>query len=343
MPLIIEPIQQEDITELRTYLLKGFHESADSEVFSSDVLLWKYFDPRGEDGFPRGFVARKGGNIVGFIGLCPSVFMLSGSLESIPTVTAIDWLATERGAHVGSTLMEKVFMNTRFQYMIGGTTASKKAFNRLGFKPCLDMPIFGRTLRPLHHFRQPRQSPVGKALLKMIRDYGRKQLRRKPSTVIELRRVHAFGDEVRSITDACRMDAVTVERSPELMNHFLRYPRQTISGWHLMRNGTLVGFALLSVVQRGPRRVGKIVDCFLNCIVPEVWHSAMDALTQELGSQAADSAVSYGTTPWMEIALKLSGYVQQGYTPLVLRDPENLIPTSSRFYLTMMEADHAYF
>ena len=344
MALQIRPIQQDDIPELSQLLIRGFHLPLDAEIFSAETLLWKYFDPCGEEFSPRGFVAHRDGRIVGYVGLSPSAFISAAFPQPIPTTTAFDWLAAESGAHIGSTLMQQQFRYTRLQFLIGGSDAARSAYAKLGYKVYCAIPIFCRILRPTHRFRQPRQSPIWKAVLQASRDYGLGAVHptRSPVVPIDLQRVTAFGPEVGLITATCQMDAIHTKRTPELLNHFLRYPQQTISGWHLLEGGRLRGFAMLSVVQSGPIRIGKITDCLLDCLEPELWHSALYSLTQQLWEQAADVVLCYGTTPWMVPALKHNGFRHQRQSQFAVHDPENLIPNNAAFYLTYIEADGAY-
>ena len=69
------------------------------------------------------------------------------------------------------------------------------------------------------------------------------------------------------------------------LNAMLRFPRQAMTGWHLVdAAGRLRGLAVLNVIpsDQGRTRTGKIVDCLLDDIDVEHWQAAMLALTDEL-------------------------------------------------------------
>ena len=91
----------------------------------------------------------------------------------------------------------------------------------------------------------------------------------------------------------------------------LQFPRQTMTGWHLLdATGRLCGLAMLNVIpnDQGRTRTGKIVDCLLHDIAVDSWHVAILALTNVLARQGADLAQAYASTPWMAEALRKSGY-----------------------------------
>jgi hypothetical protein len=131
-------------------------------------------------------------------------------------------------------------------------------------------------------------------------------------------------------------------RTTEWLNYLLRYPGRNITGWQVLRDGAVRGVALLSLVSGGGWRTGRVVDCLLDSMDRELWPAALYALTGQLADQGADLAVCYGSTPWMKESLRRTGYVARRSTPLTVRDPRGLLPAGASFYLTHLEADHAY-
>lgn len=344
MDIEIQTLSKEKIPELCDFLIAGFHQPPDAEFAAESVLEWKYFDSLGITAQPRSFVGTLNGRIVACIGVCPTWFVIGYPRQLISASHGIDWLATKSEVSAGLMVYQRSEEDSDVQFAIGGTQQAIAIKKKLGYKFPMQAPTFCRILRPTSRLRRPREDALWKAAIKVTRDYSRRLLyfRRSPKTHLELRQVSAFGDEIARITNACKMPDVHTLRTTELLNHYLRYPKKNISGWLLMEDNRMRGFALLSVVQHQGIRMGRIADCFMDCLDHDLWHSAIYSLTNQLNVDKADMVVCYGTTQWMAAALKNGGFYRQKLSPLSLRDPKNLVPSNASFYLTHLEADHAY-
>jgi hypothetical protein len=163
--------------------------------------------------------------------------------------------------------------------------------------------------------------------------------------VILLKRASAFGPEINPIVSKAKEHVILTGRDPARLNAMLGFPRQKMSGWNLIdEKDQLRGFAVLNLVpkDRGKTLTGKIVDCLLDSVEPDLWHGAMAALTQELTHQGADLAQAYGSTSWAADALCRSGYTSRFSVKFHIRDRLGLIPHQEAFYLTPLEGDYAY-
>jgi hypothetical protein len=129
-------------------------------------------------------------------------------------------------------------------------------------------------------------------------------------------------------------------RSPELLNHYLRFPGGSMSGWLFREGGRPIGFGLLNVVPTHSGRLGKIVECFLESPDVVLWHAALGALTRQLYALGADVAECLASTKWVEQACLLAGY-RPKHEPasLLLHDPDRLLPRDVPFHLTSLEGD----
>ena len=344
MDIEIQSLPKEILPELRDFLITGFQQTPDAEFAQESVLAWKYFDSIGVNAHSRSYVGILNGRIVACIGVCPTWFVLGHQRQMLSASHGIDWLATKSGVSAGLMVYQRSEEDSDVQFAIGGTQQAIAIKKKLGYKFPMQVPTFCRILRPIYRLRRPRQDALWKAVLKVARDYSRQLLyfRRSPKNHLKLRQVSAFGDEIARITSACKMPDVHTLRTPELLNHYLRYPKKNISGWLLMEGNQMRGFALLSIVQHQGIRMGRIADCFMDCLDHDLWHSAIYSLTNQLNADKADMVVCYGTTQWMAAALKNGGFYRQKLSPLSLRDPKNLVPNNASFYLTHLEADHAY-
>ena len=337
----IRPTEPDDLPALSRFLTEGFHAPADADFAAVDVLRWKYFDPRGGADGPRSYLALDEGEIIGHVGLCPARFQGPGlPPEGVSTVHMIDWFSARPGSSIGAYLMLRAHRGTETQYGFGGSQAGRSVIDRGGYQLVARVPVYQKVLRPGYRLRAggPRK------LARWLRDLARMVLRRgrRPGRTIELRPVDDFGPEVEPVLDAYRSRAVFTSRDPALLNHVLRYPRPCLSGWRLVDEGRLAGFAVLSLVRQGKTHVGKVVDCVLDDPDPALWHAAIDALTGELRRQGADVALGFGSTPWMARALEAAGYRPLHDLEFRLRDKGGLVPRQAPFHLTPLEADYAY-
>jgi hypothetical protein len=188
---------------------------------------------------------------------------------------------------------------------------------------------------------------AGNRLLRLVRDAADRLARppARPRAVITARRVDRFGPEVAPIVEAAGAHAILTGRDPSRLNAFLRFPRQAVSGWHLLdAAGRLRGLAVLNIIPKdgGRTRMGKVVDCLLDGVDVDAWHAAFVALTRELARQGADIAQAYGSIPWAAEGLRRGGYASRFSVKFHIRDRERLIPNDLVFHLTPLEGDYGY-
>lgn len=345
----IHPLTEPDLKELGEFLVKGFHAPADSAFASEDVLRWKYFQPRGIEAgdAPRGHLARdpQTQRIVGHLGVCRGRFHGPGlPAEGVSTLHMIDWLSSEEGRGSGGWLMRRAHQSSRTQYALGATTAARGVMDRAGYDLVARVPVYHRVLRPFHRLKDPSHVLLGRGA-RVAKDLVR-TFTKAPHAIrsrVEVRRIDTFGDEILPILRIYKERAVFTTREPDLLNHFLRYPRGGLTGWHVWNAGVLQGFAVLSVVPGpGGVKVGKIADCLLDDEDGDDWHAAVGALTGELKSQGADLAVVIAANAWTVHALEASGFTKVHDLEFRLRDRGKIIPPGTAFHLTSLEADYAY-
>jgi hypothetical protein len=333
------------IPQLSDFLAAGFPQQPLEDFASPEILRWKYFDPRETDDGPRSFVALAEGKIVAHAGYCTTSFRRMGqpALE-VPAVSMIDWYSLPSHRPMGALLMLKVFRRAGAQYTLGCSAEAAEVILSSGYSIVATVPHYQRVFNAGHFFRLAARNPHWRNVAIQLRDFWRSIRNRghTPSAAIELQRVDTFGTEVDSLLADGKLDVVFSSRRGSLLNHYLRYPRKTVSGWLVRQAGQPVGVALLNCWEKRGVRVGKILDCFLTVAADETWHAAIFALTEELRRQGSDVVTCYASTPWMSRALSESGFSQSGSTPFYLRDPGNLIPRPAPFHLTHMEADLAF-
>jgi hypothetical protein len=340
----IQSLDPESIPELSRFLAAGFGAAPDAEFAAPEILRWKYFDPRGRGGTTRSFVALVDGQIAGHIGTCPTTFWAidGGERREVTGLHIIDWLGSREHPGVGSSLIRTVHRLAETQFGMGTSEAAKPVIRVLGYEERARVPIYQRVFRP--SFRLRGEGTSARKLLQTGRDLGRWIVRRggRSSHALEARRVGSFGPEIDPIVDGITGPLVLTRRDPELLNHYLRYPRGSTSGWHLLEAGRLRGYGLLNLVRRGRQVIGKVVDVVLADRDPDLWQAALVALACQLESQGADAAQACGTVPWVAQGLCQSGFVRLHDVALTLRDRNALLPRDAPFFLTFLEGDYAY-
>lgn len=340
MPHVIRPATPEDIPALSRFLTSGFGTAPDAPFAAPDVLRWKYFEPGRTCDTPRSWIAcaEDDGSLIGHLGIVPSSFLgarVPGG--EVTTLHMIDWLSTRPGSGVGARLMLRSHQGIATAYALGASTAARAVMGGGGYHLIGTVPVYQRVLRLGTSLRAGRLARWGRDVM-----YSLRYQPQTPKVPLAIRPVAAFGPEVGPVLEAYLRTAVLTDRRPGVLNHLLRYPRKGITGWHLTQDDQVRGFAVLSLVEQGRTRAGRIADCVLNALEPELWHAALYALTGELGRQGADSATAFASTNWSAAALRACGFVTRHALEFRLRDRGQLIPSGLEFHLMSMEADYAY-
>jgi hypothetical protein len=368
----IHPLTETDLPELRQFLIAGFHAESDPDFAALEVLRWKYLEPLEStaatdsehnhhedltlgtdvDGLcnaPLSYIARDDtGPIIGHLGLCRTVFEGARltTQGGVKTIHIIDWLGAPGYRSIGMSLMRHAHQSAPTQFGLGVSEAALLVGERAGYRLRNFVPVYNRPLRSGYWLRTRRLGPLKRGL-KLVPDALRHfaQPDAHARIAINLKQTRTFGIEITPIIEKAKFHVILTRRDAARLNAFLRFPRQAISGWHVVdADGQLRGFALLNLIPKdhGHTRIGKIVDCLLDNIEPDFWHAVVLALTQELMRQGADVAQAYASTPWTASALRQSGYTTRFTVKFHIRDRLGLIPHNDTFHLTPLEGDYAY-
>jgi hypothetical protein len=360
MARYLSPLTLDDLPELSRFLTAGFHMPVDADFAAIDVLRWKYLEP---DTFahtkatssssldaPRSYIARgELGQIIGHVGLCRTAFegqSLALQGGRVPTIHIIDWLGSPTQRAVGISLMRQAHHGCASQFGLGVSQAALIVGERAGYELRSTVPVYTRVLRASYWLRTVGLKPTRRGLRlvhAMILRWT--QAPARCQATLSVKRVSSFGPEIEPIVEQAKTFAILTERSPARLNTMLRFPRQAITGWHLVdHTGRLRGLALLNVIPRdeGGTYVGKIVDCLLDSVDSALWHAATLALNRELKDQGADLALAYASTPWTAQALRQTGFRSRFSVKFHIRDRNALIPPEVTFHLTPLEGDYAY-
>lgn len=343
------PLAEEWVPELGQFLRAGFGSSSGNTDFAApEVVRWKFFDPRRPESGPRCYVARDKERILACIGSCPGeICRAQAAAAALSTLHPTDWLTSDTGKGLGGVLLTKLLKQTRVQHALGCAAPARPVLLKVGFREVRQVPLFHKVrarTRPgvwrALHGRQPWWRGAGLLAVDFTRSVS--ATRRAPVSALRARRVPVFGGEVEEVLRGCVLPITYTTRQPALLNHYLRFPKKSISGWLLEDSGQVRGFGLLSVFEKAQVRIGRIVDCFLATEEAAIWRDALGCLEQELAHGGVDVISCYGSTPWLAGALRANGFFPRGRTAFYLRDPEGLVPADATWHLTHLEADAAY-
>lgn len=379
MARVISPLTLEDLPELSQFLTAGFKAPADADFAAPDVLRWKYLDPinqlphatefasgsqrqdqphelnisvqqNADFTVPCSFIARNNaGQIIGHIGICRTTFegqSLASHGGQVPTIHIIDWIGSPEYRAIGMSLMRKAHEGTSTQFGLGVSQAALVVGERTGYKLRSQVAVYTRVVRTRYWLRAHRLSLLQRGLqLTWNTKHGLTNPQPSRGVRLTLKRVLAFGAEICPIVQQAKAHIVLTKRDPARLNSFLRFPRQTVTGWHIIdQAGHLRGYALLNLIPHETGRIytGKIVDCLLDEVNVILWQEAFLALNHELFCQGADIVQAYASTPWCAEALEQCGFWSRFAVKFHIRDRQGVIPWGTRFYLTPLEGDYAY-
>jgi hypothetical protein len=340
----IEPLQPAQVPALSEFIRTGFCTPGSYCAFAEpEVIRWKYFEERGPWNIPRSFLVSENNRILAHAGLFSTAFESPGS-SPIPAVHIIDWRSSEEAGSLGALLMMRAFSLAPVTYALGCTAAASRVLLRSGFEVLFSAPIFHRVINRLKpsawHELHGTQTLARKGALLGI-DLVQSLRPTRPAGKLQIREVASFGDDVREVLARGTPKVTSTSRSPEVLNHYLRFPLKNFTGY-LFEDDRVRGFAVLTVLQKPALRAGRIVECYLDSDNPSDWTGAIALLEAEMRKRNVDLISMYGTTPWSTQALRSNGFFRRGRTPFYLRDPKKLVPRALPFHLTHLEADLSF-
>ena len=180
----IKPLNPDDIPELSTFLITGFHAESEADFASPDVLRWKYLEdnetasramvanegwtlpnsPQSEYVQPNkhhhiqvhfvsslSFVARsEAGRIIGHVGICRTYFEGKGITTSsgqVATAHIIDWLGSQEHRSIGMSLLRLLHQEGETQFALGATPVAVLIGERTGYEPREVVAVYTYVLR----------------------------------------------------------------------------------------------------------------------------------------------------------------------------------------------------
>jgi hypothetical protein len=246
------------LPELSALLQSAFPLQPPAEFATPDVLAWKYFDPRLKDDGPRSFVALLDGRIVAHVGYSTTTFVRIGepSVE-IRSMSIIDWYSHPLHRPDGGLLMLKASQAADTQYTLGCSPEAAAVLLASGYSLVTSVRQFERVMNASFFYRarrRPRWMHISGPLSSLSNTEFRPV---SAAHTIELHQVQAFGPEIDSVIEGATIPVIFSSRRSTLLNHYLRYPRKTMSGWLVFRDTRLIGTAILNCWERGRTGIGN--------------------------------------------------------------------------------------
>lgn len=334
-----EELQFGDVGELYRYLRGGF--GGDSASIHEDVLAWKYFD-RNDADRPVSYVMRDAsGNICAHVGATYSRFLIPGMSEtSLRAMFPTDWLSTQPGA--GLKLVNVALADTPILYAIGGTSDADRALRAARCKQIGSLSLMrrfpGSRGAIIHAFQSG-----GGAFRKAARA-ARDSAQSLAPLADEMPQLSISRLSMFSETDLVQSasNSIHTRSSVEQLNHMLRHPRGVITGWRISRGGSVIGYAMLSLLP-DPRPVrGKIIECQLTTDNPQVWAALLALLTRQLGAMGAAVITSLVSTQFLREAFDINNYRRCGASNLLVRSSAIQSFLAHPFMLSLREGDISY-
>jgi acyl carrier protein len=341
----IEPVRRSDVPELSELLTAGFHLPPGFDAFSPAVLNWKFFDSDGVERGPASYVVRADGRIAGHLGLQRRTFVSPAMPDlAVPTAHVIDWLS-DKGRAAGASLMLKAFDDTETIYGIGGTADARHAMTAMPFERFMTVAMYRRVLHP---WRRSREAGRGLAYrhARLARDLAFSVLQpaHRPRHAWSMCPVTQFGDEVPAIVNQTPFPVVMTNRTPELLNYFLRYPGECpVTGWRLCDQGRARGFALLRIAARGAVKLGRIIECYVSSGDPADWHAAYWSVLEHFRQESVDVVSAFANLPLARQALRRCGFHLDREYAVDIWDPKRRLPRAVPYYFSMLEGDNGLF
>lgn len=331
MPLeVLSPVHREALID---FLTAAFHLPKTAPFVDPRLLSWKYDEPRPDWPSSRSYAWMEDGEIAAHACLCPVTYRVGD--REVKASYLIDWAAGRRSPGAGVLLLRKLASSFQVLLAIGGSTDTQQILPRLGYRLAGEIAIFVRVVRPWRQFRTDPFPRGWKAPLRLARNLF---WSRAPAPSIPPNETCAPISEFDS-SYAPLLRSGSTERTPELMNYWLRCPGAAMSAFLLKGHDGVSGWFVLS-------RVGgvmRIADLRIRSSDPEQWRSAYAFATQAaLADEQGCELIAAASAPLAQNALRRNGFRLHHTEPVYLLDPQSLLIGHAPLDIALIESDAAY-
>ena len=178
--------------------------------------------------------------------------MLATQGGRVPTIHIIDWLGSPDHRSIGISLMRKAHQGPTTQFGLGVSPAALVVGKRAGYELRSLVPVYTRMLQARYWLYT-----AGLTSTERLLSLGRECVNRvnhppaSPTEAILLKRTAVFGAEIDPIVTKAKAYVILTQRDSTRLNQILNFPRQAMSGWHLLDDtGRLRGLAVLNLIPK---------------------------------------------------------------------------------------------
>jgi hypothetical protein len=223
-------------------------------------------------------------------------------------------------------------------FVLGGTKVAREVLSKVGFKSAAGIPAFARWVHPWREFRIRPKTP--RAALRLVHGWSRwPRSRRKVVEDWDSVPVGEFSPALEPLLNRPGSSMAYCRRTVEDLNYMLRCPAVEMKGFLLRRKRSLVGYFLLA--KTGWE--GRLLDIFVNSDDPQDWKAGATTATHVIAGEPEVCRIfAWAVAPRLRNALVQNGFWQQDQSPLVVRDPKNLLQGAFPASLQMFDGESAY-
>jgi hypothetical protein len=312
------------------FLRTVFGVGENHRMFQEDVLRWKCIAPHPFWEGSRGYALRYKGEIAAFGCVVPCRF-LAGP-ETVGSCNVIDWAASKAVPSAGIMLYKHIQELAGTMINIGGTDDARQVLPRIGFQERTEIHHYARVLRPWRHFAG--SSKDWKSPLRLARDH--RELLRNTGVSLAVRRVDKLSGPFR---DPSVTAQIVCARTPESLAYFMACPASAMEAYVMERGNAVVGYFLLSRVDRQCR----IANLWIRSAERQDWAEGYAAAATAAALDPHTTEVTAGASLPLETgALEQAGYRRTHSEPVFVRDPNNTLAGRSDLAISFLENDAFY-
>ena len=323
---------------MAAFLASAFQLNPDAPFLRSELLQWKYFEPRPDWDGGRSFLLRRDGRIMAHGCLAPLTFLAPRG--EVTSLRVIDWAGSRSFPGAGARLMKLLATFAETVLAPGGSPHTLQILPKIGFQLYGYFESYARVIHPWSQFRS---YPSGdwKKPLRLLRNFAWscKPLPRPPLHW-SASRISEFDQSMLPLLNNRLPRSFTPpRRSIRWLNYMLRCPGAAFSAFLLRREQEIRGYFVCS-------RVGgqsRLAEVWINSELPQDWHAAYSLATRTLAHDPNTcEATAIASIDLARRALLSNGFVLRRREPIYVYDPKGLLDGAPPLHLSLLDGDECY-
>jgi hypothetical protein len=300
MTPVFRPSTPADADRIQEFLSRTFQNGKSSPLWRSDVLDWKYWEPRPDWPGSRSYIVERDNVILAHGAAWP--MPLSSNSGSISGFFFYDWAADPASPGMGAAVLQEMRAVAGVAWLCGGTEQGQKLFTTTGFRPIQTVSVYALPLRP---FRAEwvRRDPGWKSARRLARNQLRKWRAARPGQSWE-----AVPLEHPEKLPPRRNRSHGFPSSLQFAPYYARCPHAEVS-WHEVRKGGQTrGFFCLVTVPGAAR----IAEAVMDLRDPDSWKNLAALAIEAAASRNCDEIMAWASLTEMCAGLAAAGFERCG-------------------------------